>query len=518
MATMAGLSLAAGGWVSNLIVYLIEEFNIKSIRAAKIYNFVNGCITLFPIVGAIIADSFLGCFSVVWISSLISLLGIVVLVLTAAIKTLRPLGCSTASSNMCQDPSDIQRAILYSGLALASLGIGGTRFTIGPMGANQFDEPKHQTIFFNWYIFTLYTCVVISSTAIVYVEDNVSWTLGFSLCVVANILGLAIFLAGNRFYRHLKPEGTPFMGLVRVSVAAVRKRKVSLLLKDHDEQEKYCHELNDKAKVPPTKFISFLNRAAIITEGDTKPDGSIAKPWKLCTVQQLEDLKSLVKLFPLWSTGLFLSIPLVIQASMAVLQALKTDRHLGHSHFQIPAGSIIIFILLSTSITITILDRLFYPYIKSPTTLQRVGIGHVLTIVSMAISALVESKRLKSSSKSEQISVFWLLPQLVVSGIGEAFHFPGHVAFYFQEFPVSLKSTSTAVYAMFIGIAYYLSNPTIDLVQKLTGWLPDDIDEGRLDNMFWVCCVVGVLNFVYFLVCGVLYKYKTIEAVEDGLC
>ncbi|GAA0185413.1 transporter [Lithospermum erythrorhizon] len=125
MATMAGLSLAAGGWVSNLIVYLIEEFNIKSIRAAKIYNFVNGCITLFPIVGAIIADSFLGCFSV----------GIVVLVLTAAIKTLRPLGCSTASSNMCQDPSDIQRAILYSGLALASLGIGGTRFTIGPMGA-----------------------------------------------------------------------------------------------------------------------------------------------------------------------------------------------------------------------------------------------------------------------------------------------------------------------------------------------------------------------------------------------
>lgn len=72
--TMAGLTLAAGGWIANLIVYLIQEFNIKSISAAKIYNVVNGSITMFPIIGAIVADSFVGCFSVIWFSSLISLL------------------------------------------------------------------------------------------------------------------------------------------------------------------------------------------------------------------------------------------------------------------------------------------------------------------------------------------------------------------------------------------------------------------------------------------------------------
>lgn len=71
---MAGLSLAAGGWISNLIVYLMQEFNIKSISAAKIYNFVNGTITMFPIIGAIVADSYVGNFTVIWISSLVSLL------------------------------------------------------------------------------------------------------------------------------------------------------------------------------------------------------------------------------------------------------------------------------------------------------------------------------------------------------------------------------------------------------------------------------------------------------------
>uniref|UniRef100_A0A2N9G2A7 Uncharacterized protein n=1 Tax=Fagus sylvatica TaxID=28930 RepID=A0A2N9G2A7_FAGSY len=73
--TMMGLSLVAGGWASNLIVYLITEYNVKSITATKISNIVLGCYSLFPVVGAIIADSFLGSFPVVAIFSFVSLLG-----------------------------------------------------------------------------------------------------------------------------------------------------------------------------------------------------------------------------------------------------------------------------------------------------------------------------------------------------------------------------------------------------------------------------------------------------------
>ena len=75
---MTGLSLVAGGWASNLIVYLITEYNVKSITATKISNIVLGCYSLFPVVGAIIADSFLGSFPVVAIFSFVSLLVIFV--------------------------------------------------------------------------------------------------------------------------------------------------------------------------------------------------------------------------------------------------------------------------------------------------------------------------------------------------------------------------------------------------------------------------------------------------------
>lgn len=73
-ATMFWLTLAAGGWLNNLIVFLINEFNIKSINAAKINSVISGCANFFPLIGAIVADSVLGCYSVIWISSLISLL------------------------------------------------------------------------------------------------------------------------------------------------------------------------------------------------------------------------------------------------------------------------------------------------------------------------------------------------------------------------------------------------------------------------------------------------------------
>ncbi|KAH0777346.1 hypothetical protein KY290_008757 [Solanum tuberosum] len=429
---MGGLSLASGGWTSNLIVFLINEFNMKSIAAAKVFNVVSGLTTILPIVGGIIADSYLACFTVISISSFISALGILLLLLTITIDALRPQACGDGS-NLCTSPS------------------------------------TNQYVFFTAFI--------------VYVEDNISWAWGLGISLACNILGLAIFLAGKHFYRHVKEQGgSPFVNLARVVVVATQKWRVPL----SEQTQHYYHDPNDKTTLVPTKFFKFLNCAAFITEGDTTPDGSISNPWRLCTVQQVEDLKSLIKLFPLWASGVLLSIQLVMQFSLLILQALKMDRHIG-PHFEIPAGSMLVFILLFTCIAISIIDRILSPFLSkytrlTLTPLQRVGIGHVLTIVCMVVSALVESRRLRVAISHHlqgqkdgivPMSVFWLLPQLALSGIGEGFHFPGHIAFYYQEFPTSLKNTSTAMVRLFIGIAFYLGNVLIDVVQRESGWLPD---------------------------------------------
>lgn len=52
-ATSVGLTLTFAGWQSNLIVYLIEEFEVESIDAAQISNLVNGAGSLIPVLAAI---------------------------------------------------------------------------------------------------------------------------------------------------------------------------------------------------------------------------------------------------------------------------------------------------------------------------------------------------------------------------------------------------------------------------------------------------------------------------------
>ncbi|KVI07903.1 protein NRT1/ PTR FAMILY 2.7-like [Cynara cardunculus var. scolymus] len=525
IATMAGLTLAAAGWSNNVVVYLIREFNMKNINAAQIANILNGCINLFPIVAAVVADSYLGSFSVIVISSSLSLLGLILLTLSAILDMLKPPPCETGSS-FCQNPSKLQLAILYTSLALASLGAAGTRFTLATMGADQFNNQNHQGVFFNWHFFTFYAATLVSVVGIIYVEDNVSWGLGFGLCVTANLLGLVIFVSGKRYFRLLKPRGSPFTGLACVMVVAFRKRKAALSFKKED----YCHEPRDGGRkttlrTTPSNNFKFLNRAALLTDGHTDSDGPIMKPWNLCTLQQVEDLKTLIRISPLWSTGILLNTPIAIQMSLIVLQALAMDRHLG-SHFQIPAGSMIVFVMITTSVALALIDRFLIPTWqrltgRTPLPLQRIGLGHTLTISSMVISALVESRRLSMARTHKlngnsvvPMSTFWLVPQLVAVGVAEAFHFPGQVSLYYQEFPKSLKSSAAAMVAVFIGIAFYLGTAVVDLLRKTTGWLPDGINDGRMDNVYWVLTAIGIANFGYYLVCASLYRYQNVEKVE----
>ncbi|KAI4973036.1 hypothetical protein ZWY2020_010467 [Hordeum vulgare] len=63
----AGLGLAVHGTTSNLLVYRLKECNVESIDVAQIANVV-------PVPGAVLADSYLGCFPVILAGSVINLL------------------------------------------------------------------------------------------------------------------------------------------------------------------------------------------------------------------------------------------------------------------------------------------------------------------------------------------------------------------------------------------------------------------------------------------------------------
>ncbi|KAM4094161.1 hypothetical protein ACB094_06G174900 [Castanea mollissima] len=445
------------------------------------------CFSVFPVASAIIANSFLGSFPVVLIFSFVSLLGMIMFTLTATIHSLRPAQC-VIGSYTCETPSNLQHAVLYMTLGLASLGLGGTRFTIATMGAEQFEKANDQGIFLNYF------------SVIVYIQDNVGWGLGFGICAIANAIAVVLFVMGKRFYRQVKPKGSPFTSIARVIIAAIRKRK---LLGTFGNQDNYLGTTS-----------VFLNCEALITESDKQMDGSYARSWKLCTVEEVEALKTIIRIIPIWSTGIFISLSVGILNSLTILQVLTMNRHLGR-HFEIPAGSFTVFNLIATTEN---------NFCQTLTPLQRIGIGHKINILALIASALIEIRRLhvvRTHSLIDQpslvlpISALWLVVPLTIIGIGEGFIVPSTIALYYQEFPKSLKSTSTAMVSLLLAIGLFLSPAIMDLIDRITGWLPDNINAGRLDNVYWILTVIGVLNFGCYLICVKLFKYQNVEE-HDG--
>jgi peptide/histidine transporter 3/4 len=241
-------------------------------------------------------------------------------------------------------------------------------------------------------------------------------------------------------------------------------------------------------------------------------------------VQQVEDLKSVLAVFALWSSGIMLSLSIGVMMGMIILQALTMDRSIGH-RFEIPAGSITVCSLSAFIVVTPVLDRAVFPLWRritgtSPSPLQRVGLGHVVNIAGMVVAALVERRRLSIVHELHgtddaalagwvtPMSVLWLIFPLAVVGIGEALHFPGNMAFYYLEFPKTLRSLATAMAPLLITMGFYLSTVFVDVVRRVTPWLPGNINKGRLDNVYWTLAVAVTLNFGYFLFCARRYKYQ----------
>lgn len=112
-----------------------------------------------------------------------------------------------------------------------SLAAGGYKPCLESFGADQFDdnhseERKQKMSFFNWWNVALCSGLFLGVTLIVYVEDYVSWGIGFLILAIMMGVSVVVFVLGRPFYRYKKTLGSPLTPLLQVFVAAVAKRNL----------------------------------------------------------------------------------------------------------------------------------------------------------------------------------------------------------------------------------------------------------------------------------------------------
>ncbi|KDP45468.1 hypothetical protein JCGZ_09717 [Jatropha curcas] len=494
------------GTLSNLLVYLTHVFNMKNLTATLLINIFNGTSNVAPLVGAFLSDSYFGRYKILAFSSICSFLGMTTITLTAAIPKLHPPNC-VAKDYTCAGPTTWQLVFLLSGFGFIVLGAGGIRPCNLAFGADQFNpatESGKQGVqsFFNWYYFTFTFAVMISASFIVYVQ--------------------------------VTPEGSPMTSVVQVVAAAIRKRRLKLPHNPDMCLFNYISSNSLNSRLLHTDQFGWLDKAAIISpEDEIDSNGSSTNPWKLCSIQQVEEAKCVVRVIPIWLSGIIYFLAIIQQHTFVVLQALQSDRRLGNKGFQIPAASFVIFTMLGLTIWIPVYDRILVPFLRKLTKnevgitlLQRMGIGLVLSILCMLTSALVEQRRkylaftkipLGVTHKGlliSAMSAFWFVPQLTLAGLTEAFSSIGQTEFYYNQFPENMRSIAMSLFFLCIAFSSYLSGFLISLVHHITkrtkggDWLHEDLNKGKLDHFYYIIAGLGVVNLCYFLVISKWYRYK----------
>lgn len=275
----------------------------------------------------------------------------------------------------------------------------------------------------------------------------------------------------------------------------------------------------------PSQSLKFLNRAVV-----NKAACSMLK----CTVQELEEVKVVLKVLPIFGCTIMLNCCLAQLSTFSVQQAATMNTKLGS--LKVPPASLPIFPVVFIMILAPLYDHIIIPFARRATKsemgithLQRIGIGLVLSIAAMAIAALVEIKRkrvatesgLVDSNETLPITFFWIAFQYLFLGSADLFSLAGLLEFFFTEAPFSMRSLATSLSWASLAMGYYLSSVIVSVVNSVTGdsnhkpWLSGrNLNHFHLDRFYWLMCVLTGLNFLNFLFWATKYKYRAITPTK----
>uniref|UniRef100_A0A2N9EGW6 Major facilitator superfamily (MFS) profile domain-containing protein n=1 Tax=Fagus sylvatica TaxID=28930 RepID=A0A2N9EGW6_FAGSY len=511
------------GFVANtvsLVLYFnsVMLFDIPS--SANTLTNLMGSTFLLSLIGGFISDTYLSRLSTCLLCGLLEILALVMVTIQAYSHDLHPQPCG--KSNCLKGGMAI---MFYISLCMLAMGTGGVRGSLPALGADQFNqkdpkEAKALASYFNWLLLSTTIGAAIGVTAIVWVSTTVKWYWGFFISTVVSFVGFVILASGKPFYRLRAPGESPIIRITQVIVVSIKNRKLAL-----PENPVDLYEINEKEtisteeQIAHTKQFRFLDKAAVVCEG-SKPE-----PWTVCTVTQVEEVKILIRMLPIVGSTILLNTCLAQLQTFSVEQGNFMNHKLGS--IMVPAPSIPVIPLIFMSILIPIYDFFFIPLARKIThhpsgitQLQRVGVGLVLSAISMAVAGFVEVKRKNQANldPTKPISLFWLSFQYGIFGIADMFTLVGLLEFFYKEAPAGMRSLFTSLTWLSQSCGYFLSSVLVDVINAVTkgktrskqGWLYGfNLNDNNLDLFYWFLAILSCLNFLVYLWLASWYKYKS---------
>lgn len=187
------------GMKAILIVYMTEMLLMSEDSAQEIVHLFNAAIYILPLLGAWLADRFLGRYKTIFFISILYCLGNAVL----------------ATSDLATD-IESKKVILFTGLLLIAIGTGGIKPCVSAFVGDQaggFDSQTMTRIYsaFYWSINfgSFFAFLIIPD-----VRDNWGYGIAFAIPGIFMALATLLFWLGRRSYTHKAPAQPDFLQIL----------------------------------------------------------------------------------------------------------------------------------------------------------------------------------------------------------------------------------------------------------------------------------------------------------------
>ncbi|XP_017726253.1 PREDICTED: solute carrier family 15 member 3 isoform X3 [Rhinopithecus bieti] len=470
------------GITANLVLYLNStNFNWAGEQASRAALVFLGASYLLAPVGGWLADVYLGRYRAVALSLLLYLAASGLLPATAF-----PDGRSSFCGEMPESPlgpacpsPDCPRAspspycapVLYAGLLLLALAASSVRSNLTSFGADQvMDLGRDATRrFFNWFYWSINLGAVLSLLVVAFIQQNISFLLGYSIPVGCVGLAFFIFLFATPVFITKPPMGSQVSSMLKLAL------------------QNCCPQLWQR-------HLARDHQGACLLPDQRSPQPGASPQEDIANFQVLvKILPVMVTLVPYWMV-----------------------------YFQIPEAWLLLANVVVVLILVPLKDRLIDPLLLRckllPSALQKMALGMFFGFTSVIVAGVLEMERLHyihhNQTVSQQIgevlynaaplSIWWQIPQYLLIGISEIFASIPGLEFAYSEAPRSMQGAIMGIFFCLSGVGSLLGSSLVALLSLPGGWLhcPEDfgnINNCRMDLYFFLLAGIQAVTALLFV-------------------
>uniref|UniRef100_A0A674D9D9 Solute carrier family 15 member 2 n=1 Tax=Salmo trutta TaxID=8032 RepID=A0A674D9D9_SALTR len=205
------------GMKAVLTLYFINYLHWDPNLSTAVYHAFSSLCYFTPVLGALIADSWLGKFKTIVYLSVVYVLGHIV----KSVGAIPSVGDST-----------IHIVLSMVGLILIAFGTGGIKPCVAAFGGDQFDEEhtNERRKFFSIFYMSINGGSVLSTLITPILRGDVQcfggdcYALAFGVPAILMVVALVVFISGSGMYKKSPPEGNILLDVCKCMGLAIKNR------------------------------------------------------------------------------------------------------------------------------------------------------------------------------------------------------------------------------------------------------------------------------------------------------